>query len=250
MGTARGVWTGGLARRSWRSRSRGRRGWDDSDQPARGRSRGRDRRLGRPRRREGQAGRPSEREQGAQRDLGRHAHQAGRRAQRDRRLSGDCRSRRDGHRAAVRGPAVADACSGAQQRRDADGGRRDVIAYKAPAADPTDYRDRPIQIFSQHYLSVTEATRATWVFHPDTPAAPKNPLGWTPVQLVPENATAGRGGFPVRVAANQNQGLWFDIYIGRDRAPGTYRGEVTVTADQTTRRIPVDDRGAGCHAAR
>ncbi len=125
-----------------------------------------------------------------------------------------------------------------------------VIAYKAPAVDPTDYRARPIQIFSQHYLQVTEATRATWVFHPDTPSAPKNPLGWTPVALVPENATAGRGGFPIRVAANQNQGLWFDIYIGRDRAPGTYRGEVTVTADKTTRRDADRDRGAGCHAAR
>jgi hypothetical protein len=120
------------------------------------------------------------------------------------------------------------------------GGGGDAIAYKAPATDPTDYRSRPIQIFTQHYLHVTEATRATWVFHPDTAAAPKNPLGWTPVALVPENATAGRGGFPVRVAANQNQGLWFDIYVGRDRKPGMYRGEVTIAADKTTRRIQVD----------
>jgi hypothetical protein len=118
--------------------------------------------------------------------------------------------------------------------------RNDVIVYKAPAIDPTEYRDRHIQIFSQHYLSVTEATRATWVFHPETPAAPKNPLGWTPVQLVPENATAGRGGFPVRVAANQNQGLWFDIYIARDRSPGIYRGDVIVTADHISRRIPIE----------
>lgn len=116
----------------------------------------------------------------------------------------------------------------------------DAIVYKAPAADPADYRARPIQIFSQHYLHVMEATRATWVFHPDTPAAPKNPLGWTPVALVPENATAGRGGFPVHVAANQNQGFWFDIYVARDRSPGMYRGEVTVTADKTTKRIPIE----------
>jgi hypothetical protein len=114
------------------------------------------------------------------------------------------------------------------------------ITYKAPAADPTEYRDRPIQVFSEHYLHVTEATRATWVFRPETPAAPKNPLGWTPVQLVPENATTGRGGFPLRLAANQNQAFWFDIYIGRDRAPGMYRGDVTVTADRATKRIPIE----------
>ena len=33
---------------------------------------------------------------------------------------------------------------------------------------------------------------------PDTPAAPRDPTGWKPVQLVPENARSGRGGFPLR----------------------------------------------------
>lgn len=115
-----------------------------------------------------------------------------------------------------------------------------AIVYVAPAVDPTEYRDRPIQIFSQHYMPVTRGSRATWVFHPDSPSAPKDALGWVPVQLVPENATAGRGGFPLRVAPQQNQALWFDIYVGRDRAPGRYHGEITVTADHRQRRIPIE----------
>jgi hypothetical protein len=106
-----------------------------------------------------------------------------------------------------------------------------AITYAAPAVDPTLYRGRPIQVFSEHYLSVTQATRASWIFAADSPAAPKDPLGWTPVQLVPENATAGRGGFPLKVAPRQNQGLWFDIYAGRDLPPGRYRGEIDVTIE-------------------
>ncbi|HYY97008.1 MAG TPA: hypothetical protein VE642_00365, partial [Pyrinomonadaceae bacterium] len=83
------------------------------------------------------------------------------------------------------------------------GGAR--IRYAPPAADPTDYAGRPIQIFSANYMNVTEPTHASWVFKPGSPAAPKDPLGWKPVQLVPENARAGRGGFPLTVAPSRNQ---------------------------------------------
>src|SRR5437870_4519375 len=38
-------------------------------------------------------------------------------------------------------------------------GGRVRIAYKAPVADPTQYAGRPIQLFSVHYLNVTEPTR-------------------------------------------------------------------------------------------
>ena len=36
----------------------------------------------------------------------------------------------------------------------------DRISYRAPATDPTDSVDRPIQIFLEHYMHVTVPTRA------------------------------------------------------------------------------------------
>jgi hypothetical protein len=58
------------------------------------------------------------------------------------------------------------------------GGAR--IAYAPPAADPTEYVGRPIQVFSVNYMNVTEPTHASWVFKPGSPAAPKDPTGWKP----------------------------------------------------------------------
>ncbi len=116
----------------------------------------------------------------------------------------------------------------------------DRIAYRAPAADPTDYVDRPIQVFVEHYMHVTMPSRASWIFEPGSEAAPKNPLGWVPVQLVPENARADRGGLPVPVGPSRNQALWIEIYVGRERAAGKYRGEMEIDADGATRRVPVE----------
>ena len=114
------------------------------------------------------------------------------------------------------------------------------IKYRPPDVDPTDYRQRPIQVFSEHYLPVTRASRATWVFRPDSPTAPKDGLGWIPVQLVPENATRGRGGFPLRVEANRTQAFWFDVYLPRAAAAGSYRGNVQVAASGGRRTIPIE----------
>jgi hypothetical protein len=118
--------------------------------------------------------------------------------------------------------------------------RGDRITYKAPAVDPTDYVDRPIQIFTEHYMLVTTPSHASWVYDRRSPAAPTDPTGWKPVQLIPENARAGRGGLPIRVAARQNQGLWIEVYISRNRAPGIYRGTVELRADGVRRTIPID----------
>ena len=114
------------------------------------------------------------------------------------------------------------------------------IRYRPPAIDPTDYRHRPIQVFSEHYMPVTRASRATWVFRPESPTAPSDALGWIPVQLVPENATPGRGGFPLRVEANRTQAFWFDIYVSRATAPGSYRGGVEIAARGSGRSIPIE----------
>ncbi len=114
------------------------------------------------------------------------------------------------------------------------------IAYVAPAADPTQYAGRPIQLFSVNYMNITTPTSADWIFKVGKPGAPADPTGWKPVQLVPENARAGRGGFPVRVAPRQNQTFWIEIYTRRDLAAGFYDGNVLVKADGQIRNVPVE----------
>lgn len=114
------------------------------------------------------------------------------------------------------------------------------IRYRAPAADPTDYVDRPIQIFSQHYLDVAVPTTANWITAPGLAASPTDMLGNKPVALVPEHARAGRGGFPLSVAAGQNQGLWFEIYVEPDLAAGLYEGTIQVEADGEPWALPVE----------
>ena len=116
----------------------------------------------------------------------------------------------------------------------------DRIVYKPPASDPTDYVGRPIQIFGVNYMQVTTSSHASWVYTRGSPAAPPDPTGWKPVQLVPENARAGRGGFPIAVAANQNQAIWVEVYIDRDRKPGRYRGTIEVRADAARRTLPIE----------
>src|SRR5262249_25714006 len=67
-----------------------------------------------------------------------------------------------------------------------------------------------------------------------------DPLGWKPVQLVPENAKPGRGGFPLKVTAGNNQAIWVEIYTSRDLPAGVYTGTVAVNADGKTTNIPVE----------
>jgi hypothetical protein len=114
------------------------------------------------------------------------------------------------------------------------------IAYAPPLADPTAYAGRPIEIFTEHYMNVTEASHASWVFTPGGPAAPADPLGWTPVQLVPENATPGRGGLPIDVAPKKNQALWIEVYTGRGLPAGTYDGVVTLEVGGVASGVPVE----------
>jgi hypothetical protein len=114
----------------------------------------------------------------------------------------------------------------------------DRITYKAPAPDPTDYVDRPIEIFAVNYMNVTSSSHASWVYRRGTPAAPPDPTGWKPVQLVPENAR--RGGSPVAVAANENQAIWIEVYIDRVRKPGQYGGTIEIRADGARRTVPIE----------
>jgi hypothetical protein len=116
----------------------------------------------------------------------------------------------------------------------------DRIVYAPPRPDPTDYVGRPIQIFAVHYMNVAMPSHASWVYERGSPAAPADPTGWKPVQLVPENARADRGGLPVAVRPDENQSLWIEIYVGRDRKPGRYRGSIEVEADGARRLLPIE----------
>jgi hypothetical protein len=122
-----------------------------------------------------------------------------------------------------------------------DGGE-ETIAYAPPAADPSLSLGRPIQLFSVHYMNVTAESHADWVWKPGSPAAPRSTLGWQPVQLVPENARKGRGGFPLTVGPSLGQSLWIEVYVGRDRPAGLYRGTLTITADGKATALPVELR--------
>ena len=114
------------------------------------------------------------------------------------------------------------------------------IKYAPPQIDPTIYVDRPIEIFSVNYMNVTVPSHAEWVYAPGSPAAPKDPTGWKPVQLVPENARSGRGGFPLTVESKQGQAVWFEIYTNRNLPAGNYRGNVVVNADGKEQSIPIE----------
>ncbi|MGW8182264.1 MAG: hypothetical protein ACWGQW_26340, partial [bacterium] len=112
------------------------------------------------------------------------------------------------------------------------------LVYKPPELDPTQYVDRPIQLFSVNYVNVVTATKASWIYR-NGPGAPSDPTGWKPVQLVPENAVVGKGGFPLRVGPVQNQAVWIEIYTGRDRPAGIYEGTIWLEADGQTFTIPL-----------
>jgi hypothetical protein len=118
-------------------------------------------------------------------------------------------------------------------------GGKAKIAYAPPAADPTNYAGRPVQLFSANYMNVTTPTTAGWIYRAG-PGAPRDPTGWKPVQLVPENARPGKGGFPLDVEPNANQAIWIEVYSARNLPAGTYQGAVSLTADGFKTSVPVE----------
>lgn len=119
-------------------------------------------------------------------------------------------------------------------------GGNGAITYAPPGADPTAYAGHPIQVFAENYMNVTQPTHASWVFDTGSPSAPKNPLGWKPVQLVPENARAGKGGFPIDVAPGNNQAFWIDVHTARNLPPGIYDGAVRLSAGGSWQDVPIE----------
>lgn len=105
-----------------------------------------------------------------------------------------------------------------------------------------------VEIFSQHYIRVREATKPLW-FYGSEASAPKKMTGWIPDALISPDARPGRGGFPLDIPRArrevtrrqdtleeiatpkvQNQGFWVDIYLPRDKTwpAGDYESLVRV----------------------
>jgi hypothetical protein len=105
-----------------------------------------------------------------------------------------------------------------------------------------------IEFFSQHYLQVKNPTQPNW-FYGSENSAPLEMTGWIPDALIPADALAGKGGFPLTIAptkeqiyrhqnivditprrASLNQGFWIDLYLPRDRnyPAGLYESEIQV----------------------
>ena len=116
--------------------------------------------------------------------------------------------------------------------------RRSSTPRRTPIPPAT--RGAPIQLFSVNYMEVVKATAASWIYRLGTPSAPANPMGWKPVQLVPENAKRGKGGFPLAVGPSQNQALWVEIYLRRDLPAGFFQGNLELDIDGQKRALPVE----------
>ena len=125
-------------------------------------------------------------------------------------------------------------------RRDGGG---DAISYTPPAADPSLSLGRAIQLFSVHYMDVQGGEPRRLGLEAGSRAAPRDTLGWKPVQLVPENARSGRGGFPLAVGPGLGQSLWIEVYVGRDKPRACTTARSTLTRGR-------DDDGAARRAAR
>ncbi len=100
-----------------------------------------------------------------------------------------------------------------------------------------------IEVFTQHYLQVADSTSPNW-FYGSTKAAPKNMTGWIPDALIPSDALADRGGLPMNIEPDQNQGFWIDISLPRDQnkyPDGLYRSTIRILEeDDLVKEIPLE----------
>jgi hypothetical protein len=100
-----------------------------------------------------------------------------------------------------------------------------------------------IEIFTEHYLHVKDSTHPNW-FYGSVASAPKKMTGWIPDALIPADALPGRGGFPISINPNSNQGFWIDVSLPRDQKnypQGIYTGKLQVTQKgNLVKEIPLE----------
>ena len=153
-----------------------------------------------------------------------------RRAQRGRGVSGDRRGRRSRRSIAL-----------SLRLPELGVGGRDRITYRAPAADPTDYVDRPIQIFTVHYMHVTMPSHASWVYDRGSPAAPGRPD-----RLEAGAARAGERATRPRRAADRGPrqrepgDLDRDLHRSRRARRDSTAARSRSSADRRDARVPIE----------
>ena len=97
------------------------------------------------------------------------------------------------------------------------------IIKNTGSSAPFDYVGKRIELFTEHYVPVDGV--------------------WFPDALIPFAAPSGLGGAPFDIAANNNQGVWVDIYIHRDALPGIYTGKIKVSVNSVaTHTLPISLR--------
>jgi len=111
-----------------------------------------------------------------------------------------------------------------------------VIPGSHPLPDPNDTVGVGVELFTEHYLNVTEPSYNDPLYGGFYWTAAANPhiTGLIPDALVPFSAAAGKGGAPFDIGASLNQGVWVDIYVPRTAPAGIYTGTTTVTVGGTT----------------
>ena len=115
-----------------------------------------------------------------------------------------------------------------------------ISGSDAGSPDPYDYRGKCIELFTEHYINITSRSSDGAYWAPAGRPADYY-MGWVPDALIPFAAPQGLGGAPFGIPANQNQGVWVDIYIPRHAAPGTYTGTIDITVNgSTSNTIPIN----------
>jgi hypothetical protein len=106
-----------------------------------------------------------------------------------------------------------------------------TIRGSHPLPEPNSYLGLGVELFTEHYLHLTEPSYNDPIwggFYTTWEANPKI-TGWIPDALVPFSAAAGKGGAPFDIPAGTNQGVWVDIYVADGLPAGIYTGTIQVT---------------------
>ena len=109
-----------------------------------------------------------------------------------------------------------------------------ALVYKAPALDPTDYVDRPIQLFVAHYMHVAMPSHASWVYARGSAAAPPTPPDGSRCSWC--RRTRRRAACRSKWEPIETQAIWFEIYTG----PGQSSRRVHGRDRDRCRRRPSD----------
>jgi hypothetical protein len=104
--------------------------------------------------------------------------------------------------------------------------------------DPSQYVGRPIERFVEHFIDVARPSGGKTKGESLGWAAGSGPAdgaftGRIPDALIPTEVAPVWRPYPMTIAARSNAIVWFDITVGPDLPPGTYRGTVRVRARDT-----------------